>query len=136
MKSIKKTKKILPAVHILGDLKDVKNLISILNKKKTLVIFHDGDQDNFYLEIDGKFNLIRQNDFAQLEKEYKIVLFSFFPGQKKVEPTAEGAPEKSQAETGKKRTKTVKEESAPKKAKKAKKEKAEPESGRAKKKKK
>ena len=85
MKSSKKKKKNLPEVHILGDLKDVKSLISCLNKKKTIVIFHDGEQDSFYLEIDGKFQQVLQGEFAQLEKEYKLVVFSFFPSRKKVE---------------------------------------------------
>ena len=89
MKPTKKTKKVLPEVHILGDLKDVKNLISILNKKKTIVIFHNGELDTFYLEIDGKFKQILQNDFAHLEKKYKLVLFSFFPNRKKLETTIE-----------------------------------------------
>jgi hypothetical protein len=89
MKTVKKQKKVLPEVHILGDLQDVKNLISGLNKKKTLVVFHDGEQDSFYLEIDGKFQQVLQNDFAQLEKEYKLIIFSFFPSRKKVEPIAE-----------------------------------------------
>jgi len=89
MKTVKKQKRVLPEVHILGDLQDVKNLISSLNKKKTIVVFHDGEQDSFYLEIDGKFQQVLQNEFAQLEKEYKLILFSFFPSRKKVEPIAD-----------------------------------------------
>ena len=99
MKTVKKQKKGPPKVQILGDLQDVKIRISSRNKKKTIVVFHDGEADSFYLEIDGKFQQILQNDFGQLEKEYKLILFSFFPSRKKVEPVTEVMPEEQASET-------------------------------------
>ena len=86
MKTRKELTKSLPQVQILGDLKDVKNLVSAVNKKRSLVLFHDGDNDLFYLEIEDKIRKIRQKDIARLEKDYKLILFSFFPGLKKVDP--------------------------------------------------
>ena len=89
MKPVKKQKKVLPEVHILGDLQDVKTLISGLNKKKTIVVFLDGEQNSLYLEIEGKFQQIHPKDIKHLEKEYKLIYFSFYPGRKKVEPLVE-----------------------------------------------
>jgi hypothetical protein len=112
MKASKKMKQILPEVHILGDLKDLQNLLTMLNKKKTIVIFYDGEQGAFYLEIEGKFELITQNDIGQLEKEYTLVTFSFFPSKKRVEPLMEAKPEVESAEmplTGKPEKKEKKE---------------------------
>ena len=123
MKTNLKSKKILPEVHILGDLKDVKNLISCLNKKKTIVIFHDGEQDSFYLEIDGKFQQVLQGEFAQLEKEYKLILFSFFPSRKTVKPLTEEKPEVDEAVKAVKKEKEIKKEKKEKPEKKAKKKK-------------
>ena len=68
MKTTKKSKKSLPQVHILGDLQDVKNLVSAVNKKKTIVLFHNGEQDLFYLEIGDEVREIRQKDISRLEK--------------------------------------------------------------------
>ena len=85
MKTSKEPKKSLPQVHILGDLKDVKNLVSAVNKKRSLVLFHDGEKDSFYLEIEDKIRKIRQKDISRLEKDYRLILFSFFPGLKKVD---------------------------------------------------
>jgi hypothetical protein len=86
MKANKKQKKALPEVHILGDLQDVKKLVSGVNKKKTIVVFKDGDEGSIYLEIEGKFQQIQLKDLKYLEKEYKLIYFSFFPSRKKVEP--------------------------------------------------
>jgi len=116
MKKSKKSKKSLPQVHILGDLQDVKNLVSAVNKKRTIVLFHDGEQDSFYLEFEGEIREISQKDISRLEKDYKLILFSFFPSLKKVEPLREegnkageaGKPETDKAETEEKKGKTAK----------------------------
>ncbi len=116
MKSIRKSKKNLPQVHILGDLQDVKNLVSAVNKKRTIVLFHDGEQDSFYLEIDDEIREIRQKDISRLEKDYKLIIFSFFPSRKKVEQLKEEEPvvketdkrEIDVPEKGKKRKKLLK----------------------------
>ena len=111
---MKKLIKGLPEVHILGDLKDVKKLISGVNKKKTLVIFQDGDEGTFYLEIKGKFQPILQKDINQLAKEYRLIFFLFFPSRKKVETIIEELPEliipqkKEKKEKGKKEEKKTK----------------------------
>ncbi len=93
MKTTKKSKKTLPQVHILGDLKDVKNLIGAVNKKKTIVLFHDAEKDSFYLEIEDKIREIRQKDISHLEKDYRIIWFSFFPSRKKSESVSVPEPE-------------------------------------------
>ncbi len=116
MKSIRKSKKNLPQVHILGDLQDVKNLVSAVNKKRTIVLFHDGEQDLFYLEIDDEIREIRQKDISRLEKDYKLIIFSFFPSRKNVQQLKEEEPVAKETdkreidvpEKGKKKKKTVK----------------------------
>ena len=79
-------------MHILGDLQDVKNLVSAVNKKKAIVLFHDGEQDSFYLEIEDEIREIRQKDISRLEEDYKLIIFSFFPSRKKVELLPEEEP--------------------------------------------
>lgn len=98
MKTAKKKKKILPEVHILGDLEDVKNLVSGVNKKKTVVIFRDGDQETFHVEDEGEFKSILPDDIAYLQKKYKLIFFSFFPSRKKIVGLTEEKSEKP--ETG------------------------------------
>ncbi|MEI6173957.1 MAG: hypothetical protein WCR01_09405 [Bacteroidota bacterium] len=84
---MKKEKKMtLPEVQILGDLKDVKNLIRSIEKKKSLVIFVNGEQESFYVETDGKIELISQKGIKRLEKKFKLIFFSFFPSRKKTKP--------------------------------------------------
>jgi hypothetical protein len=89
MKKNKKQKQILPEVHVLGDLEDVKNLVSGVNKKKTIVVFQDGEQGSYFLEIEGEIQMILPADITELEKEYRLIFFSFFPSRKRNEPHAE-----------------------------------------------
>ncbi len=84
MKAAKKQKKLLPEVHILGDVADVQNLIRGLNKKNVIVVFRDEEQSTVHLEIDGKIDQILPDDIAILEKEYKVIYFSYFPSRKRV----------------------------------------------------
>lgn len=124
MKKHKKSKTILPQVHILGDLQDVANLVAAVNKKKAIVLFHDAEQDVFYLEIAGEIQEIRQKDISRLEKDYKLILFSFFPSRKKVEPASEeaaiveeeGAPAVDLPVKAKKKEKAVQKEKKEKKS--------------------
>ena len=90
MKKIKKMS--LPEVHILGDLEDVKNLVSGINKKKVMLIFQDGDLGLFYLVGKKKNKLIEQKDITKLEKKFQVIVISFFPSRKKVEPVIEETP--------------------------------------------
>ena len=92
MKMKKIQKLILPEVHILGDLEDVKILVSGINKKKMILIFQDGDQGLFYLVGKKNIKLIEQNGIAKLEKKFQVIFLSFFPSRKKVEPVTEEKP--------------------------------------------
>ena len=120
MKKINKV--ILPEVHILGDLEDVKNLVSGINKKNVILIFQDGDQGLFYLTGKKKIKLIGQKDITKLEKKFQTIFLSFFPSRKKVEPVTEEKPEEpvSVPETDNKK---MKKEEKPEKGKKDKKDK-------------
>ena len=90
---MKKTQKlILPEVHIHGDLEDVKNLVSGINKKKTVLIFQDGDQGLFYLVGKKSFQLIEQKGILKLEKKFQVIFLTFFPSRKKVERVTEEKP--------------------------------------------
>ena len=93
MKADKKPKKILPEVHILGDLQDAKNLLSVIRKKKRIMIFRDGELDTFYTGVKGEIKQISQNEITNLEKDHRLVFFSFFPGRKKAEPLMEIKPD-------------------------------------------
>lgn len=112
---MKKLIKGLPEVHILGDLKDVKKLISGVNRKKTLVLFQDGEEGSFYLESEGKLQPILQKGINHLAKEYRLIFFSFFPGRKKSEPIIEEQPESVKPEVKEKKGKGMKEEKKKKK---------------------
>ncbi|MEI7983104.1 MAG: hypothetical protein WCI71_15750 [Bacteroidota bacterium] len=92
MKTRKKLKKILPEVQIIGDLEDVKNLISAVNKKRAVVIFHDGEQGLNYAEIDGEIQVVLQDELLLLETDYRLIFFDFFPGRKRTRPPAEEMP--------------------------------------------
>ena len=120
---MKKTQKlILPEVHILGDLEDVKNLVSGINKKKVILIFQDGDQGLFYLAGKKKIKLIEQKDIKKLEKKFQVIFLSFFPSRKKVEPVIEETPAEPVA-APEKEEKKKKKEKKPEKGKKDKKDK-------------
>jgi len=108
MKESKKQKKNLPEVHIIGDLQDIKNLVSGVNKKKTIVVFQDGEEGSYYLEIDGKIQMILKDDITELEKEYKLIYFSFFPSRKKTEPVIEEEPASEEQDKNKKKPKNGK----------------------------
>ena len=82
MKADKKQKKILPEVHVLGDLQDAKHLISVVNKKKRIIVFRDGELDTFYSDVKGEIKQLLQNEITKLEKDHRLVFFSFFPGRK------------------------------------------------------
>jgi|WetSurMetagenome_2_1015567.scaffolds.fasta_scaffold1159134_1 hypothetical protein len=106
MKKSKKQKQILPEVHVLGDLQDVKNLVSGVNKKKTIVVFQDKEQGSYFLEIEGEIQMILPADITELEKEYRLIFFYFFPSRKRNETLVE---EKTVPEEPEKQKKTDKE---------------------------
>jgi hypothetical protein len=93
MKKSKKLTLVLPEVHIIGDLQDVKNLVISVNKKKSIVIFRDGDHETFFLEIEGKMKQIEINDLKKLKKEYRLIYFTFFPSRKEGSSIKEVIPE-------------------------------------------
>jgi hypothetical protein len=98
---MKKSKKMnLPEVHILGDLEDVKNLVSGIGKKKTLVIFADAEQESFYVETKGKIKQINPKGVKRLEKSFKLIYFSYFPSKKKIQPAKGEVPPEQAAEEG------------------------------------
>ncbi len=119
----KNKKKVIPEVHILGDLHDVRNLVEAVNKKKTIVLFHDGEQDDFYLEIEGKIRQILQEDISRLEKDYRLIAFTFFPGRKKTEEVTGDKPDEEVPEKKEKKKKAEKKEEKDPPAKKEKKKK-------------
>ena len=89
MKSKAKQKTSLPEVHILGDLKSVEHLIKSLNKKKTFVLFRDGDTDSCFTDIDGKIREVSNKKIAKLVKNERVIFMDFFSGGKKSEPVVE-----------------------------------------------
>jgi len=89
MKANKKQKKILPEVHVLGDLEDAKKLFSVISKKKTKVIFKDSEQGTFYSGMKRELKEILPEDIHKLEKDHRLIFVSFFPDQKKAEPPVE-----------------------------------------------
>lgn len=112
----------MPEVHILGDVEDVLALVKGLNKKNVIVVFKNEDQGTFHLEMKGKIEEILPDDITMLEKEFKIVYFSFFPGRKRVIAQVEpelNAPVLADPEGKKKKAAKEKRVEKAKKAKKA-----------------
>ena len=92
----KKQKKSVPAVHILGDLGDVKKLVEIVSKKKSVVIFRHGTAGTCYADIEKVMVEYTKTDIAVLEKDFRVIYFDFFPvakGEKPV-PVKRPAPAK------------------------------------------
>jgi hypothetical protein len=107
-------------VHVLGDLEDVKNLVKGVNKKKTVVIFRDGDTGLLYTDIEGDIQQVPVELISNLEKDYRFIYFDFFPGRKReevksavvsqtTEEDSPAAPDESKT-SGKKKVDKVKKE--------------------------
>lgn len=90
----KKQKKSVPAVHILGDLGAVKNLVEIVSKKKSVVIFRHGTTGTCYADIEKVMVEYTKTDIAVLEKDFRVIYFDFFPVEKvkKTVPVKSPAP--------------------------------------------
>lgn len=84
MKNKKKYKKSLPGVHIQGDLEDVKKLVEVVSKKKSVVIFRNGNDGTCYADIEKIMVEYSKTDITRLEKDFRIIYFDFFPESKPV----------------------------------------------------
>ena len=89
MKSKKKLKKSIPEVHIQGDLEDVKKLVNVVSKKKSVVIFRNGNEGTCYAEIEKIMVPYSLRDITRLEKDFRIIYFDFFPLNKPVQKEPE-----------------------------------------------
>jgi hypothetical protein len=114
MKKQKKPLVTLPEVRILGDLQDIKNLIKAVNKKRSVVVFRDTEQEQHYAEIEGKMQQIPMDLIANLGKEYRFIYFDFSPVRKKTEPAPEPLPEPVTPVKAKPRGRPVKRTGLPK----------------------
>lgn len=79
MKSKNKTKEQLPQVQIRGNLKDVRKLIKQVNKKRSVVIFRDAENDLLFVEYDKKIIELSAKDISALENKHRLIYFDFFP---------------------------------------------------------
>jgi hypothetical protein len=84
MKTSKKHKKTVPAVHIQGDLDDVKKLVEVVSKKKSVVIFRNSVNDTCYVDIEKNMVEYTKTDIARLEKDFRVIYFDFFPKKKSI----------------------------------------------------
>jgi len=84
MKTSKKHKKTVPAVHIQGDLDDVKKLVEVVSKKKSVVVFRNSTNDTCYVDIEKNMVEYTKTDVARLEKDFRVIYFDFFPKKKSV----------------------------------------------------
>ena len=82
----KKQKKSVPAVHILGDLVDVKKLVEIVSKKKSVVIFRHATAGTCYADIEKVMVEYTKTDITALEKDFRVIYFDFFPVEKAKKP--------------------------------------------------
>ena len=82
MKNKKKHNKSVPDVHILGDLEDVKKLVEVVSKKKSVVIFRNGNDGTCYADIEKIMVEYSRTDITRLEKDFRIIYFDFFPVKK------------------------------------------------------
>jgi hypothetical protein len=92
MGTSKKHQKSMLEVHILGDLRDVVSFIDYHRKKKTIFILKDAEKKLFYIRTKDKIKKISAKEIAKIEKKHRLILISFFPGQKKAEPEMEESP--------------------------------------------
>ena len=92
MKEKKKHRRPVPKVQITGDLRDVKKLVDVVSKKKTVVIFRNCDNGTCYADIEKTMVEYTKTDLSRLEKEYRIVFFDFSPGNKAAKPAPEKKP--------------------------------------------
>ena len=86
MTNKKKHKKAVPEVHIQGDLEAVKKLVEVVSKKKSVVIFRNGNDGTCYADIEKIMVEYTKTDIARLEKEFRIIYFDFFPVKKSEKP--------------------------------------------------
>jgi len=82
MKHKKKHNKSVPQVHIQGDLEDVKKLVEAVSKKKSVVIFRNGNDGTCYADIEKIMVEYSKTDLTRLEKDFRIIYFDFFPENK------------------------------------------------------
>ena len=109
MKNKKKQKKSVPEVHIQGDLEDVKKLVEVVSKKKSVVIFRNGNNGTCYADIEKIMVEYSKTDLTRLEKDFRIIYFDFFPVNKteNLEPVEKPVPVKTKSDkniTGKEKT--------------------------------
>ena len=89
---MKKQKKTTPKVQILGDLEDVKKLVDLVNKKKSIVLFRNSDDGICYADIERIMVEYTTTDIKRLEKDFRIIYFDFLPEKKTIKPVAEEKP--------------------------------------------
>jgi len=101
MKNKKKHNKSVPDVHIQGDLEDVKKLVEVVSKKKSVVIFRNGDDGTCYADIEKIMVEYSKTDITRLEKDFRIIYFDFFPVKKSAipEPVKKPVPIKTKTVT-------------------------------------
>jgi len=109
MKNKKKHNKSVPDVHIQGDLEDVKKLVEVVSKKKSVVIFRNGNDGTCYADIEKIMVEYSKTDLTRLEKDFRIIYFDFFPVKKteNTEPVEKPVPVKTKTDrntAGKKKT--------------------------------
>jgi len=127
MKSKNKTKEQLPQVQIRGNLKDVRKLIKQVNKKRSVVIFRDAENDLLFVEYDKKIIELSAKDISALENKHRLIYFDFFPSAAENQAKEEKKDKKKDKKKGKKE-KAVKGKSKDKADKKRKPEKKKKES--------
>jgi fructose/tagatose bisphosphate aldolase len=73
MKTSKNHKKTFPAVNIRGDLDDVKKLVEVISKKKSVVIFRNSDDGTCFVEIKKNMGEYIRTNIDRLEKDFRII---------------------------------------------------------------
>jgi hypothetical protein len=103
MKDKKKHKKAVPKVHVFGDLEDVKKLVEVVSKKKSVVIFRNGDNGTCYADVEKVMVEYTKTDIVRLEKDFRVIYFDFFPEKRSAKPADKKNPVAGKSETVKKK---------------------------------
>ena len=99
---------VTPDLHIHGDLADASSLIAQLSRKKTVIVYRNGEDGSLFTS--GKKEPVKRSaeELTEMNKSQRLLYADFFPSRKKVIPAATETPEIPALEEEKKKVKEKK----------------------------
>ena len=108
MKNKKKETVVTTDLHIHGDLADASSLIAQLSRKKTIIVYRNGEDGSLFTSDKKKPVQRSVEELTEMYKSQRMVYADFFPSRKKVAPTVTETPEITALEEEKKKIKEKK----------------------------